>query len=308
LDQLHAMRVFLAVADRASFAGAARGMRLSPAAVTRTIGALEAKLGLQLLRRTTRSVQLTERGAIYAERCRSILRDIEDATSIVRGENAAPRGLLTLTAPSLFGRLHILPAVEQMMSQHAELRVRLLLFDRVAHLVEEGFDAAIRIGTLADSALVGVPLTSVRRVLVASPDYLAAAGTPADLGDLRKHRIVGFEGVGSTNNWHFGVSRKRSVTVVPYLSVNDADAAIASAERGRGVARAFSYQVEKAVADGRLVPLLVEHEPAPLPVSIVYQVALRGNPNIAALIAQLRRSIRNEGDSNGSRMPTSPVG
>lgn len=291
MDQLQAMRVFLAVADRASFAEAARGLRLSPAAVTRAVGALEAELGLSLLRRTTRSVQLTERGAIYAERCRSILCAIEDAASTVRGGNAAPRGLLSVTAPSLFGRLHVLPAVERLLCEHDGLTVRLLLFDRMAQLVEEGFDAAIRIGVLADSALVAVPLTAVRRVLVASPDYLAAAGTPLCLADLKEHRIVGFEGIGSTNDWHFGVGGRHSITVVPRLSVNSADAAVASAERGHGITRAFSYQVESAVAEGRLVPLLIEHEPAPLPVSIVYQAAQRGNPNIAALIAQLRRSI-----------------
>jgi len=237
-------------------------------------------------------VRLTERGAIYADRCRRILSEIEDAASAVRGEDASPRGRLSVTAPVLFGLLHVLPAIERLMAAHPALSVRLALLDRVTHMVEEGFDVAVRISALADSALIAVPITTVRRVLVAAPAYLAEAGTPHAPADLKRHRIIGFEGVGSTNDWRFGPDGRQTVTVTPGLSVNSADAAIASAERGHGLTRALSYQVEDSVAAGRLSRLLTDLEPAPVPVSVVYQSARRGNPNIAALVAEMRRAFQ----------------
>ena len=289
MDQIQAMRVFLGVADRGGFAETARDLRLSPAAVTRAVAGLEADLGLALLSRTTRSVRLTERGAIYAERCRLILAEIEDAAQMVRGEDAAPRGLLSVTAPVLFGRLQVLPAIERLMAAHPDLSVRLTLLDRTTHMVEEGFDVAVRIGALADSALIAVPITTVRRVLVASPAYIAEAGTPRSPADLKRHRIIGFEGVGATNEWRFGPDGRQAVTVSPRLSLNSADAAIASAERGHGITRVLSYQVALAIEAGRLQRLLTEVEPPPTPVSLVYQAARRGHPNIAALVAEMRR-------------------
>ncbi len=288
MDQLQAMRAFLGVAERGGFSNAARALRLSPAAVTRAVAGLEAELGLALFNRTTRSVRLTERGALYAERCRRILAEIEDAGRVVRGEDAAPRGLLSVTAPVLFGRLRVLPAVEQLMAAHPDLAVRLTLLDRMTHMVEEGFDVAVRIGALADSALIAIPIATVRRVLVASPAYLAEAGTPRSPADLKRHRIVCFEGVGATNEWRFGPEARQAVTVTARLSLNSADAAIASAERGQGITRALSYQVEASLEAGRLQRLLPEFEPPPVPVSVVYQAARQGHPSIAAFVAAMR--------------------
>jgi DNA-binding transcriptional LysR family regulator len=290
MDQLSAMRAFLTVADQKSFSEAARALRLSPAAVTRAVAQLETDLGLALLHRTTRSVGLTQRGALYADRCRRILAEVDEARSLARGEDAAPRGLLSLTAPVLFGRLHVLPAVERLMAEHPALTVRLTLVDRVVHLVEEGFDAAVRIGHLPDSALVATPLASVRQVVIASPAYIEEHGAPGVPADLRAHRIIDFEGVATTTDWRFGKDRRISVTVSPRLSVNSADAAIASAIRGNGVTRALSYQVAEALADGRVVRLLEEFEPASVPVSIVYQAARRTNPNIRAFITEALRA------------------
>lgn len=289
MDQVQAMRVFLGVADRGGFAETARALRLSPAAVTRAVAGLEAELGLALFSRTTRSVQLTEPGAIYAERCRLILAEIENAARMVRGEDAAPRGLLSVTAPVLFGRLHVLPAIERLMAAHPDLSVRLTLLDRTTHMVEEGFDVAVRIGALADSALIAVPITTVQRVLVASPAYIAEAGAPHSPADLKRHRIIGFEGVGATNDWRFGPEGRQAVTVTPRLSLNSADAAIASAERGQGITRVLSCQVAAAIEAGGLQRLLTEVESPPAPVSVVYQAARRGHPNIAAFVAEMRR-------------------
>ncbi|MCH4893210.1 MULTISPECIES: LysR family transcriptional regulator [unclassified Sphingomonas] len=288
MDRIDAMRAFLAVADRGSFTQAAHALRLSGAATTRAVAQLESELGVALLMRTTRSVRLTERGAIYADRCRRLLSELEDAAALVRGKDAAPRGSLSITAPVLFGRLHILPIAERLAADHPDLSIRMTFLDRVTHLVEEGFDLAVRIGTPADSALIGVPLAEVRRLTVASPDYLAAHGTPRTPADLRHHRIVAFEGIGATNDWRFGARGETGVHVQPRLSVNSAAAAIASAERGHGITRALSYQVDDAIAAGRLARLLEAFEPAAVPVTLLYQASRRGAPNIAAFVAAAR--------------------
>jgi DNA-binding transcriptional LysR family regulator len=249
---------------------------------------IEDDLGTPVLSRTTRSVRLTERGAIYAERCRRVLAEVEEARCQARDEDAEPRGLLSVTAPVMFGRLHVLPLTEALLHKHSALKIRLTFLDRVTHLVEEGFDLAVRIGTLNDSALVAVPLTEVRRVLVASPDYLRSQGTPGSPADLKKHSIVAFEGVGSTNEWRFGGAAPTNVNVQPRLSVNNADAAIGCALHGGGITRVLSYQVADELASGRLCRVLQPHEPAPVPVSLLYPSSRRGSPNITAFVAQAR--------------------
>ncbi len=288
MDRIDAMRAFLAVAERGSFIQAAQALRLSGAATTRAVAQLEATLGVALLARTTRSVRLTERGAIYAEHCRRILAELDEAASAVRGEDAAPRGTLSITAPVLFGRLHIMPIAEQLAADHPALAIRLSFLDRVTHLVEEGFDLAVRIGPPIDSALIGVHLADVRRVTVASPAYLADAGMPTAPADLRRHRIIAFEGIRATNDWRFGARGETGVTVRPRLAVNSAAAAIASAERGHGITRALSYQVAEALAAGRLIRLLEAHEGGDVPVTLLCQASRRGAPNIAAFIRAAR--------------------
>lgn len=285
------MRAFLAVADKGSFIEAARHLRLSSAGVTRAVAQLEAELGVTLLRRTTRSVGLTDRGAIYAERCRRLLGDLDEAANLVRGEDSAPRGLLSVTAPVMFGQMHILPVVETLADRHPNLTVRLTLLDRVTHLVEEGFDAGVRIGTLADSAMIGVPLAQVRRVIVASPAYIDRHGTPGTPGDLRNHAIIAFEGISMTNEWRLGPGGQTGVALASRLSVNTAAAAIAAAERGFGIAQVLSYQVREAVAAGRLVRLLTAFEPEPVPATLLYQASRRGAANIRAFAVAARERL-----------------
>ncbi len=293
MDKLDALRAFIAVADQASFAAAARGLRWSPAAVTRAVAMVEAELGVTLFHRTTRVVRLTEPGALYAEQCRRILTELEAARSQVRGEDASPRGTLSVTAPVVFGRLHVMPIAEALVAAHPALAIRLTFVDRVTHLVEEGFDIAVRIGALPDSALVAVPLTEVRRVVVASPGYIAAQGEPAVPDDLRRHRIIAFDGFEASDIWRFAASgpppgTRTSVSIAPRLAVNSADAAIAAAIRGQGITRVLSYQVEEAVKEGRLRHLLGAYEPHPVPVSLVYQASRRSSANIVAFVREAR--------------------
>lgn len=282
------MRTFLAVVDRASFAAAARDLRLSPPAVTRAVAMLERDLGTPLLTRTTRVVRPTERGLVFAERCRALLADLADLRAAVRGEDAVPRGTLSVTAPVVFGRLHILPVAEELAGLHPDLDLRLTFLDRVTHLVEEGFDLAVRIGALPDSALIGVPLTEVRRVIVASPAYLDAQGTPAEPADLRRHRIVSFDGIGGTDEWRLGAEGRTAVRVTPRLRVNLAEAAIDAAERGAGLTRVLSYQVAGHVQAGRLRIVLADTEPPPIPVTLVYPANRRASAGVQAFVRAAR--------------------
>jgi len=289
MDRFDSMRTFVAVAELGSFSEAARRLRLSPAAVTRAVALLEDRLGLSLLTRTTRSVKPTESGAIYLEACHRLLDDLDAAERLVRGEQAAPRGTLTVAAPLMFGRLHVLPLVAAMLRDHPGLDVRLLLSDRTVHLVEERIDVAVRIGDLPDSALTALKVGTVRRVVVASPAYLAR-GTPAAPGDLATHDLIAFEGIGATNEWRFAGGL--AVRVAPRLAVNSADAAIAAAEAGIGITRTLSYQVAAPVAEGRLRLVLEDFAPPALPIHVVHPALRLGSANVAAFVAAARAHFR----------------
>ena len=221
MDRLGAMRVFVTVAILRSFSEAARRLQLSPSVVTRSVAQLEDELGLTLLLRTTRSLRLTERGELYLESCQQILQDVDSAERRVRGEDAAPRGMLKIAAPTMFGRLHVLPIVNRLLRDHGDVTVELALSDRNVHLVEEGIDVAVRIGELADSSLIAVKLGVVSRVVVASPAYLKKRGIPKSPAELTEHDIVAFEGLGATNEWRFRGGGKpvrpcrRRVTIWP---------------------------------------------------------------------------------------------
>src|SRR5271165_719991 len=291
MDRLDAMRIFVAVAKLGSFAEAARQLRLSPSVVTRSIARLEEQLGLTVLSRTTRSLRLTERGEIYLESCQQILEDIDGAERRVRGENAEPRGDLKVAAPILFGRLHVLPVVNRVLSEHHALSIRLTLSDRNVHLVDEGVDVAVRIGELADSSLIAIKLGAVSRVLVASPAYLKERGVPSSPTKLAAHDTIAFESLDATNEWRFRAGEK-TVRVEPRLAVNSADAAIAAAEAGIGITRALSYQIKAAVLAGRLVPILQAFAPPQSPVSAVYPARRIASANVAAFVKAARDHFR----------------
>jgi DNA-binding transcriptional LysR family regulator len=293
MDRLDTMRAFVAVATLGSFAEAARQLRLSPSVITRSVADLEDRLGLVLLTRTTRSVRLTERGAIFLDSCRQILEDIEGAERRVRGKDAEPRGSLKVAAPILFGRLHVLPIVTRVLMKHPGLAIQLTLSDRNVHLAEEAVDVAIRVGDLADSSMMAIRLGSVSRVLVASPDYLIRRGIPSAPNELSGHDIIAFESLDTTNEWRFGPTAKL-VRVEPRLTVNSADAAIAAAEVGLGITRALSYQVMASVLAGRLVPLLTAFTADQLPVSAIYPARRIASTNLGAFIKNAREYFKSD--------------
>jgi DNA-binding transcriptional LysR family regulator len=284
MDRLDALAAFVAVADKGGFAAAARHLRLSPPAVTRAIAGLERRLGTPLFMRTTRSVRLTDEGAAYLARCRPALADLAEAERVVMGTRSEPRGTLVITAPVVFGRLHVVPVIAALLRKHRRLAVRLLLIDRVVHLVEEGIDVAVRIGALADSALRAVRIGEVRRICVASPAYLRAHGTPAAAADLRRHAVLAFAGIDASDEWRFGADGKTVVKVEPRLSVNGADAVIAAAVQGLGVTRVLSYQVRAEIAAGRLRRVLDDEAPPPVPIHLVFQANRAGAPTVRAFI------------------------
>lgn len=269
MDRLKAMGVFVAVADALSFSEAASALRMTRPSVTRAITALEDEVGAQLLIRTTRRVSLSQAGERYLQDCRRILEAVHEAEEAARGVHAAPTGLLTVTAPVLFGRLHVLPVVRSLLSAHPGLQAHVLLLDRVARLVEEGIDAAVRIGNLPDSSDRAVRVGEVTPVVVGAPGYLGQHGTPSDPAELAAHTLIAHT---ARRRWRF---QEGSREVHPRLQVNDAQAAVEAAAAGFGLTQVLSYQCGGEVASGALVRLLPEHEPEPLPVHLVVPASRR---------------------------------
>lgn len=292
MDRLESLAAFAHVADLGGFAAAARAMRVSPTAITRAIAGLEERLGVALLHRTTRSVRLTEEGALFLPRARQVLADLREAENLVMGAQSEPQGTLVVTAPVVFGRTHVVPVVAKLLARHPRLTIQLLLLDRMVQMVEEGIDIAIRIGDLADSALHSVRLGEVRRVLVASPAYLKAHGKPATVSELRQHAIVAFTGISPSDEWRFGVEDKTVVRIRPRLVLNNADAGIAAVIRGLGIGRFLSYQVAEDIAAGRLRTLLDEVAPAPAPVHLLFQALRSASPNVRSFIDAAKASLR----------------
>ena len=268
MDRLDELAIFLAIVDEGSLAAAGRKLRRSPPAVTRALAALEERVAARLLERTTRRSRPTEAGRRLAEHARAVLAGYGDA---VREVGAGPlRGLLRVTAPLVFGRRHIAPIVASFLDAHPAVRVELVLSDRNLDLVADGIDVALRIGRLADASLVARRVGEVRRVLVASPSYLAAHAAPRVPRDLVHHDIVFTATRPGALVWRFGAAARRGeVRLVPRLVVNDVEATLLAVRAGRGISRALTYQVADDLASGVLVRLLPDFEPPALPVQLV---------------------------------------
>lgn len=285
LDRLHQMEVFVAVAEAGSLARAGARLRISPPAVTRAVSALEERLGARLFNRTTRSLSLTDAGLRFLESARRLLAEVDTAEKEAVGESATPSGHLTLTASVIFGRSALAPVVCDFLREHARITASLLLLDRVVSLVEEGIDVAVRVGDLPDSGLMARRVGEVRRVLVASPAYLAKHGEPKTPADLKRHTLVAFTGLMSTREWRFGEGRRAThVNVTPWLAVNDATTSIAASEAGNGITVALSYMVARAIADRRLATVLDAFMPPPVPVQLVYPHGRLLAPKVRAFV------------------------
>jgi DNA-binding transcriptional LysR family regulator len=291
MDRLLTLEMFVAVAGEGGFAAAARKLGSSPPAVTRGIAALEARLGASLFHRSTRAVVLTDAGAAFLGEARRILADLAGAERELRGAGAEPRGQLYLTAPVMFGRLHMLPVVSALLAEHGALTARMMLVDRNVRIVEEGIDVALRIGPLADSSLKAVRIGAVRQMLVASPAYLARQGAPSAVADLAEHALIAMDGPRAGSEWQFAQGKLR-LEARPRLVVNTVDGAMAAAEAGVGIANLLSYQVMDAVDAGRLISLLSADQPPPLPVHLLFEPSRAGLPSVRLFVEAMKRRLR----------------
>jgi DNA-binding transcriptional LysR family regulator len=273
MDRLEAMSLLVSVAEAGSLSAAGRKLGVPLPTVSRKISELEAHLNTRLLTRSTRKLALTDAGAAYVAAAKRILDEVSEAERAASGEHAAPRGDLVITAPIVFGRLHVLPVIAEFLARWPEINVRLVLSDRNLHLIDDRIDIAVRIGALADSALAATRVGSVRRVVCGSPAYFAARGAPKRPEDLAALTAVTFDQLSSSEHWTFPDPKSKREIRAPmrsHLAVNTAEAAIDGAAAGLGVTRVLSYQVAEAVLDGRIQIVLAEYEPAPAPVSLIH--------------------------------------
>ncbi|MFZ5557768.1 MAG: LysR family transcriptional regulator [Pseudomonadota bacterium] len=296
MDKLHAMAAFVQIAERGSLTAAADALDTSLSSVVRTLAALEDSLGVRLLNRTTRRIALTEEGRRYLERCRRILAEVEDAEQALGAGEQDPAGVLRVTAPVLFGQLHVAPAVAGFLARHRRMQVELTLLDRVVNLVDEGIDVAVRIGALADSSMVAAPVGQIRRVVAASPALLKAAGTPKRPEELAKLPCVRFTSLMPGTTWHFFEAGKPfAVQVGGQFACNQAAACVDACIAGLGFGMFISYQVRRALDAKQLREVLKDFEPPPLPVSLVYPHARLLSPRVRAFVdfaaAELRREL-----------------
>lgn len=281
MDRIDSVAAFVEVAERRGFAAAARALRRSPAAVTRMVAELEARLGVRLLNRTTRAVSLTEAGQRFLTGARRVLTDLDEIERAAVGEGKAPRGELRITAPILFGRLHVLPIVGDFLARFPDVSVALTLVDRPVDLVEEGLDVAVRIGVLAESSAVASRVGAVKRIVVAAPGYLAVHPAPQRPGDLRACDVIAFSGLFGSERWTF---RGKDASIKPRLVVNTAEAAIDAARAGGGITRVLSYQAADDIARGSLVRLLRGHEDDELPVHLLHPGGRHPPPKLRAFL------------------------
>ncbi|CAN7150673.1 LysR family transcriptional regulator [Neorhizobium sp. LjRoot104] len=277
MDRFEAMSMLLEVVEKGSLSAAGRSLRVPVPTLSRKISELEASLGTRLLIRTTRKLTLTDAGATYVAAARRILEQVEDAEREAAGEFTAPKGELVITAPVMFGRLHVLPIVIDFLALFPEINIRLLLADRNVHLVDDHVDMAVRIGQLPDSTMVATRIGSMRMVTCASPALLAVHGVPQTPEDLRRMPWVTFEGPTPSPARHMlpaGSSTATEVITASRLSVSTAEAAAEAAIHNVGATRLLHYQVAEAVKAGALRIVLENFEPEPPPIHLIH--AARG--------------------------------
>jgi len=310
MDRIDAMKVFVSAVDEGSLAGAGRRLRRSPAAVSRAIAFLEAHVGAELLHRTTRSLKLSEAGERYVAACRRVLVDLEEADIVAGSERSAPRGTLTLTAPIITGEDILRAVLDAFMNEYQAVNARLYLLDRPVNLIDEGIDVALRIAHLADSNFTAVRVGDVRRIVAASPGYLARHPAIREPGDLAKHQIIAMTHFG-LDSWSFppskGSSVPRSVQFAPRLVVNTVRAAVSSAVEGHGVTRLFSYHIADELRNGKLQILLGKDEHPPLPAHLLVPQGRLAVPKVRAFVdfavPRLKRyftRLSNEADRNAA--------
>ena len=285
MDRLDAMRLFVAIGDAGSLSAAARKLKVPLPTVSRKLAQLEEHLGVRLVVRTTRKFVLTEPGRTYLDSCRRLLGEIEEAERMAAGEYDAPKGRLYITAPIVFGRLHVLPVTLAFLKAYPEVDLRLSLADRITDMIEDGIDVAVRIAQLADSSLIAARVGAVRLVTCASPAYLKANGTPRTPSDLVQHHCIASANLSATDRWLYRIDGEdRTVPIRSRLAITTAEAAIDAAVAGIGITRVLSYQAAAAVKAGKLRLLLRPFDLPEIPVSLVHPQARLTPPKVRAFL------------------------
>ncbi len=306
MDKVDAMQVFLKVVETGSLSAAAKHLNVPLATVSRRIATLEAHLKTRLLNRSSRRLSLTEAGGLYLEACKRILEQVEEAERAVTGVYKDPKGRLTVTAPVVLGRVHMIPIVAGFLAQYPDIDLKLLLVDRLLDLLESAVDVALRIGELEDSNLIASRIGTVRRVTCASPAYLDKHGRPRKPEDLSDHVCVTFDNLASPESWRFSSPKgNKLVPIRSRLTVTTAEAAVDAAAAGVGLTRLLSYQVTEATRAGRLELVLEDYEPRPWPISLVY-VGQQSLPTklrafLDYIVPRLRDRLREEQVTLGSK-------
>ena len=299
MDRLAAINVFVAIAEAGSLSAAGRRLGMPLSTVSRYLAALEDQVGVRLITRTTRELALTEPGRHYLQSCRRIVAELEAAELRLAGEHQEPQGELAVTAPVVFGRLHVQPVVVEFLRMFPRVTARLLLVDRTVDLIEEGLDVSVRIGALPDSSLIAARVGSIRHITCASPAYLASRGRPSSPQELRNHDCISFTALSPVERWSFAGSKPQRVNLHPRLTVNTAEAAIDAAVAGLGITRVLSYQAARPVADGSLRLILENFEPEEMPVNILHREDRLPQAKVESFIAfavpRLRKALKPSG-------------
>lgn len=300
MDQISAMRVFVAVVEEESFGAAARKLNLSPTAVSKQVMDLEGHLKARLLNRTTRRQSLTGTGSAYFERAKRILGEIEEADAEATNQSLTPTGLLRVNAPLSFGSKHVAPHLKAYLSRYPDVTVDLTLNDRVVDLVEEGYDLAIRIGQLSDSSLIARRLSSSQIFICAAPAYLEEHGTPQHPQDLPAHDCLIYSYVAQPGRWHFSRDGEDfTVRLKPRLISNNGDALTAAAAAGLGIVRQPSFIADDALRDGRLRKILTDYDASTLGVHAVHPSSRLVSARVRTFIDHLRVCLFEGPDESG---------
>lgn len=295
MDKVRAMTTFVTIVNEGSLTAAGAVLDKSLPTVVRSLATLENFLGVRLLNRTTRRISLTEEGKHYVERCQKILADINEAELELSAEQGEPKGALKVTASQLFGRMYVSPVVTSFLERHRHMQINLLFLDRVVNLVEEGLDVGVRIGRLADSSMIAIPVGEIRRIICASPEFLERSGVPARPGDLARQNCIRFTGITAGDHWPLQEGGKpRNVTINPVYTCNQAAASIEACEAGLGYGMFLSYMVAPQLQAGTLQLVLEEFETPPMPVHVVYQHAKYLSTRIRVFVDWMTRELRHQ--------------
>jgi DNA-binding transcriptional LysR family regulator len=285
MDRFQEMKVFAAVIEAGSFTGATHALDMSKAAVSRYVGELEERLGLRLLHRTTRKLSPTTEGEIFYARCRELLDNLEEAEAEVTSRTGEAAGLLKVNVPVTFGLMHLAPLWPAFLARHPKLAIDITLADRVADLVEEGFDIAVRIGQLSASSLISRKLASTRMVLCASPEYLQRRGAPGRPEELLHHDVISYSLFSTGENWSFvGPDGDVSVKVTPRVRTNSGDTCRAAALQHQGIILQPTFIVGADLAQGTLREIMPGYRSVELGIHAVYPSRKFVSPKVRLLI------------------------